>query len=68
MNVLACVLLTGTGECTLNDRWKTLLKKDDLFKQLAFPSLRPLSHSATRNTTFGKGTSFKGLGSVHERF
>lgn len=68
--VLACMLLNGTGECTLTDRWKTVLKKGDLFKQLAFPSLRLFSHSATCNTTFGKGTSFRALGSVtvHEKF
>lgn len=40
----------------MTDRWKTVIKKDDLFKQLAFSSFRLFSHSTTGNTTVGEST------------
>lgn len=52
----------GAGECNLTDRWKTVIKEDDLFKQLAFSSFGLFSHSTTGNTTVGESTLFQGLG------
>lgn len=58
------------GECNLTDRWKTVIKKDDLFRQLAVSSFRLFSRSTTGNTTVGESTLFQGLGraTAAERF